>query len=177
MNAAITHRGPDADGFYEEENVALGHRRLSIIDLSEVANQPMNSHNDRYVIVFNGEIYNFAALKKNFDCNWKTQGDTEVILEMFQKFGNDCANHFNGMFAMAIYDRREKSLTCFRDRFGVKPLYYYWNGKDFAFASELKALLQLDIEKEIDKEAVQDEVFIRLACKRYTLALYFNNQL
>lgn len=160
MTDAISHRGPDADGFFEEGAVALGHRRLSIIDLSAVANQPMFSHNERYAMVFNGEIYNFEELKKEFHCKWKTHGDSEVILEAFQKYGADCANHFNGMFAIAIYDREEKSLTCFRDRFGVKPLYYYWNGKDFVFASELKALLQLDIEKQLNTEAIKDYFFL-----------------
>ena len=160
MTDRIQHRGPDADGFFVEDAVGLGHRRLSIIDLSTAANQPMFSHNSCYVIVFNGEVFNFQEVAKELGMPMKTTGDTEVILEAYIKWGVDCVQKFNGMFAMAIYDRSEKTLTLFRDRFGVKPLYYYWNGSDFAFASELKALLELPIEKEIDQTAIHDYFFL-----------------
>lgn len=160
MTDKISHRGPDADGFFVDDGIGLGHRRLSIIDLSVSANQPMWSHNGRYVIVFNGEIYNFKEIAATLGVEMKTAGDTEVILASFQKWGVNCVQHFNGMFAMAIYDTTEKSLLLFRDRFGVKPLYYYFNGTDFAFASELKALLELDIEKQLDLTAIQDYFFL-----------------
>ncbi len=160
MTTRIAHRGPDAAGYFQEGAVGLGHRRLSIIDLSESANQPMYSHDDQYVIVFNGEIYNFQEIRKELPGPWKTQGDTEVILESFRKWGPDCVQRFNGMFALAIYNRADQSLTLLRDRFGVKPLYYYWNGKDLAFASELKALLELPIEKELDLPAIKDYFFL-----------------
>ena len=160
MTNRIKHRGPDADGFFVEDHVGLGHRRLSIIDLSVAANQPMFSHNNRYVIIFNGEVYNFKDIAAELNIPFHTTGDTEVILEAYIKWGIDCVQKFNGMFALAIYDREEKSLLLFRDRFGVKPIYYYWNGSEFAFASELKALLELPIEKEIDLTAIKDYLFL-----------------
>ena len=146
MTMSIAHRGPDAAGFYSDEVVGLGHRRLSIIDLSENANQPMHSANDRYVIIYNGEVYNFreiaAELRKNYKISFKTSSDTEVILEAFVNYGSDFVKKLNGMFAIAIYDKQKQELFLYRDRIGIKPLYYFWDGENFAFASELKALKQ-----------------------------------
>jgi asparagine synthase (glutamine-hydrolysing) len=138
MSSAIAHRGPDAEGFFHSEIAGLGHRRLSIIDLSASANQPMHSHNNRYVMVFNGEIYNFKEINTGFNMN--TSSDSEVILEAFALWGPEFVNRLNGMFAVTIYDKEEKTFYFFRDRIGIKPLYYYWDGQNFAFASELKAL-------------------------------------
>ncbi len=158
MTDVQSHRGPDAGGYWFEENVGLGHRRLSIIDLSEQANQPMESHNQRYVMVFNGEIYNFQEIKKELEKhprfvpygneNWHTNSDTEVILEAFSVWGANFITRVNGMFAIAIYDKKTGTITLFRDRVGIKPIYYFNDGKTFAFASELKSLVSLNYVKE-----------------------------
>ena len=149
MTSALSHRGPDAEGFYFSDFIGLGHRRLSIIDLSTSANQPMHSHNGRYVMVYNGEVYNFKEIEKDLrsmsasggsDLRIRTSSDTEIILEAFSLWGADFVNKLNGMFAIAIFDKVEKALHLFRDRIGIKPIYYYWDGQNFAFASELKAL-------------------------------------
>lgn len=156
MSNEIRHRGPDAEGFFEEGPVGLGHRRLSILDLSEVANQPMFSQDGRYVIVYNGEVYNFQEIKNQLShVAFRTTSDTEVILEAFAYWGNTFAIKLNGMFAIAIYDREEEKLYIFRGRMGIKPLYYYWNGQNFAFASELKALTRLkQIPTVINSQAI-----------------------
>jgi asparagine synthase (glutamine-hydrolysing) len=157
MTDSLAHRGPDAEGFYLDDCAGLGHRRLSIIDLREVANQPMFSADGRYVIVFNGEVYNFREIAEDLGVDLRTSGDTEVIVESFAKWGPECVHRFNGMFALAIYDTREKTLYLYRDRMGVKPIYYYWDGKLFAFASELKALLKLGAMRgrvTVNREAV-----------------------
>lgn len=143
MTNKLTHRGPDAQGYFYKDGFGLGHRRLSIIDLSEDANQPMTSSSGRYSIVFNGEIYNYNELRQEFRLNCKTSSDTEVILEMFERFGTECVEYFNGMFAFAILDNIEKNIHIFRDRIGIKPLFYFWDGVNLAFASELKSLLQI----------------------------------
>ncbi|MDX1904074.1 MAG: asparagine synthase (glutamine-hydrolyzing), partial [Thermonemataceae bacterium] len=156
MNNALAHRGPDAEGFFYKETLGLGHRRLSILDLSEQANQPMFSHNGRYVIVFNGEIYNFQEVAEKLHIQMRTHSDTEVILEAFAQKGVACVQLFNGMFAFAIYDTQENELYLFRDRIGKKPLYYFWNGQYFAFASELKALQHLPfIKKDLNEKAIR----------------------
>lgn len=142
------HRGPDATGIWIDENVYLGHNRLSIIDLTESANQPMVSECGRYVIVFNGEIYNYKELKSTLNYNFKTQSDTEVILALFQKKGANMLNDLNGMFVIAIWDSENKSLFLARDRFGVKPLYYSFFQNQFYFASEIKTLWKSGIPKE-----------------------------
>jgi asparagine synthase (glutamine-hydrolysing) len=146
MTDRIAHRGPDADGFYTdiESGVGLGHRRLSILDLSTAANQPMRSHCGRYYIVFNGEVYNYREIAEKLGIKCRTTSDTEVILEAFILRGPDFVHLLNGMFALAIYDSRDKVMHLYRDRLGVKPLIYHWQGGDLAFASEIKALLTLD---------------------------------
>lgn len=144
MSDAIAHRGPDANGYFIDEYVGLGHRRLSIIDLSDTANQPMHSKDNRYVMVYNGEVYNYreiaSELKHKFNSEFKTSSDSEVILETYAKYGPQFLEKLNGMFALAIYDKEKNELFICRDRIGIKPLYYFWDGKNFAFASELKAL-------------------------------------
>lgn len=146
---AIKHRGPDAEGFYINENngIYLGHRRLSILDLSTAANQPFFTRDNRYVIVYNGEIYNYNELKNSCHLTTKTTSDTEVIIEMFAQHGTRSFGWLNGMFAFAIYDTIENKIYLTRDRFGVKPLFYYFDGEQFAFASEIKALKQLSTLK------------------------------
>lgn len=148
MTNSLQHRGPDSSGYYRDDFSGLGHRRLSIIDLSARANQPMTSANSRYVIVYNGEVYNYrelgAMMTVRSDVSgpnqFRSASDTEIILEGFSKWGVDVVHQLNGMFAFAIYDKLEHTLYLFRDRMGIKPVYYYWDGSLFVFASELKAL-------------------------------------
>lgn len=141
MTDRIKHRGPDAEGFFIRGNVALGQRRLSIIDI-EGGLQPMFSKDGNYVVVFNGEIYNYQEIKKELkDYPWQTNSDTEVLLYGYQKWGSDLPKHLRGMFAFALYDIKEKTLFCARDHFGIKPFYYYQNQGSLLFASEIKAFL------------------------------------
>lgn len=144
MAACIVHRGPDAEGIYVEGPVALGHRRLSILDLSASGNQPMLSGNGQYRIVFNGEIYNYIELKNELiamGARFSNQTDTEVILEAYRIWGTECVKHFNGMWSFCIYDNEKDIVFLSRDRFGVKPLYFLSRGDVFVFASEAKAIL------------------------------------
>ena len=157
MTDSLTHRGPNASGYFfdQDKGVALGHRRLSIIDLSSKANQPMTSHCGRYIMVYNGEIYNFKDLANKLKkTNWKTSSDSEVILEAFVAWGIDFAYQLNGMFAIAIYDKKEDKLFLLRDRIGIKPLYYFYDERDFIFSSELKAILAIKKNLEINKESI-----------------------
>jgi asparagine synthase (glutamine-hydrolysing) len=142
----LEHRGPDAQGTWWADNadVGLGHRRLSILDLSESGSQPMVAQDADYAIVYNGEVYNYKELRADLSSlgyRFKGGSDTEVVLAAFREWGPDCVNRFIGMFAVAIWDGQNQRLTLFRDRAGVKPLYWYWDGEIFVFASELKALL------------------------------------
>lgn len=140
MAASLRHRGPDHSGIFAEKKVGLVHERLSIIDLNQRAHQPIFSHDDRFVMVYNGEVYNFKELATQFQIEMSTTSDSEVVLELFAKRGVEFVNSLNGMFAIAIYDRNEERLFLFRDRVGVKPLFYFDGDGVFAFASELKAL-------------------------------------
>ncbi len=146
MAGAISHRGPDDQGSWAdaEAGLALGFRRLSILDLSPNGHQPMLSANERYVMIYNGEVYNFAELRENLDSlghRFRGTSDTEVMLAAIVEWGLEAAvRRFNGMFAIAVWDRQEKVLHLVRDRLGVKPLYYGWCKDVFLFGSELKAL-------------------------------------
>jgi asparagine synthase (glutamine-hydrolysing) len=140
MTDLVKHRGPDGSGYYTGPGFAMGHRRLAIIDLSDLGRQPMQ-YIDRHVITFNGEIYNYVELKKElsgFGYVFRTHTDTEVICAAYDKWGDDCLNHFNGMWAFAIYDIQRRRFFCARDRFGVKPFYFAKIGGKYAFASEIK---------------------------------------
>src|SRR5688572_7076714 len=150
MTRRLQHRGPDAEGLYYDpaKKIGLGHRRLSILDLSSNANQPFYSHDRRYVMVFNGEVYNFKEIASKYNIHPSTHSDTEIILEAFCKAGPECVKDFNGMFTIAIWDTVEERLFLFRDRVGVKPLYYYLGEDSIVFASELKALFLLDVKRE-----------------------------
>jgi len=143
------HRGPDFTGKYIAKEIVLGHNRLKIIDLSEAANQPFYSEDKRYVLVFNGEIYNYLELKAELkaEYDFKTASDTEVLLAAYLKWGKDCLSKLNGMFVFAVWDTQEKKLFAARDRFGVKPFYYHLSKNSFYFSSEIKALHAAGIPK------------------------------
>jgi len=157
MVASQHHRGPDAEGLYFDPSgtAALGHNRLSIIDLSELGRQPMSNHDGRLQIVFNGEIYNYRELRRELsDYPYRSQTDTEVIFAAFEKWGTSCLDHFIGMFAFLLWDEREGRLFAARDRFGVKPLYYaVTTTGTLLIASEIKALHAAGISREPDATA------------------------
>lgn len=147
----MAHRGPDAEGIYQAGNVLFGHRRLSIIDLSTNANQPFFDTNNRYVIIFNGEIYNYKEVKLEIDYPWQSTSDTEVILAAYLKWGVSCLSRLNGMFAFSIYDTMKQELFVARDRIGVKPFYYSTTHDYFVFASEIRAVQESGyVSNEID---------------------------
>ncbi len=143
MNRQIVHRGPDDDGFFVEENVGLAMRRLSIIDI-QTGHQPLSNEDESVWIVFNGEIYNHQDLRKDLESRghrYRTHSDTETIVHLYEEYGRDCVKHLRGMFAFAIWDRSKRSLFLARDRLGIKPLYYRYDGKTLLFGSEIKAIL------------------------------------
>lgn len=154
-NNTMFHRGPDDGGVYVKEltngyGLGLGHRRLSIIDLSHAGHQPMISRNEKISVVFNGEIYNYNELKKQLKYyDFQSNSDTEVIIASYLQWGIDCITHFNGMFALALYDQECETLFLVRDRMGKKPLYYYWGDGELYFASELKAVQTL-VSSDLD---------------------------
>ena len=145
----LTHRGPDTGRVWQDEMVTLGHRRLAIMDLSEKGIQPMPYANGRYMMVFNGEIYNFLEIRSELirlGYKFNSDSDSEVIMAAYMEWGPACLDRFNGMWAFAVWDNVEKKLFMSRDRFGVKPLYYIFldeNKTSMAFASEMKALIPL----------------------------------
>ncbi|MDD5675996.1 MAG: hypothetical protein PHC61_17630, partial [Chitinivibrionales bacterium] len=159
MTTRLEHRGPDSAGAFSSEYMSLGVRRLSIIDVKG-GDQPIVNETDRIVVVFNGEIYNFQELRRELTARghiFKTRTDTEVIVHLYEEKGADCVKRLNGMFAFALWDKTEKRLLLARDQLGIKPLYYaLHNGTHIAFASEMKALLELPfITREISPEALQ----------------------
>jgi asparagine synthase (glutamine-hydrolyzing) len=172
MNSAIGHRGPDGEGQYLNGNVALGHRRLSIIDL-EGGTQPMGNEDDSIQVVFNGEIYNFVELRvelQSFGHVFKTSSDTEIIVHAYEQWGIDCVSRFNGMFAFALYDSRERSVFLARDHLGIKPLYYTVTGNQVLFASEIKALLQHpEFQRDVDVDALSELFTFRFVPSPKTL--------
>lgn len=154
---ALEKRGPDAHQTWFDEIAGLGHRRLSVIDTSEAANQPMQDATGRYHLVFNGEIYNYKAIRAELGGlgrTFITDSDTEVLLQAYIQWGKSCLEKLNGFFAFAIYDVEEKSIFLARDRFGIKPLYFLSDENKLLFASELKSLLAYNIPKQIDKESL-----------------------
>ncbi len=158
MNKCIAHRGPDDEGYYTDAEVALGHRRLAIIDLSPAGHQPMKSNDGLIEIIFNGEIYNFREVKKMIpDYNFKSGSDTEVIIAAYQKWGKQCVNYFNGMFAFAVWDKQKKELFIARDRMGIKPVYYYKKDNVFLFGSEIRALLESGlVPRKLNRSAIHE---------------------
>lgn len=159
MTRSLSHRGPDEDGLHVEGPVGLGHRRLSIIDV-DAGRQPIFNEDCSKAIVFNGEIYNFRSLRATLlqaGHRFQTSSDTEVILHAYEEYGSKCVEHLRGMFAFAIWDRQTETLFLARDRIGIKPLYYAWNGKRLLFGSELKAILEDDsMARELDLQALDE---------------------
>lgn len=160
MASEIAHRGPDDEGYYVQDNIALAHKRLSIIDTSVLGRQPMASGNDEWVIVFNGCIYNYLELKQELQKKghtFKSSTDTEVIAEGLCAYGPSFFQRLNGMFAVGAWNTRDKVLYLSRDRFGIKPLYYWFNGKTLVFASEIKAIIKHpDYQKSVDLGALNE---------------------
>jgi asparagine synthase (glutamine-hydrolysing) len=149
MNKILKHRGPDDEGYFFDKNIGMGNRRLSIIDIKS-GHQPIHNEDKTMWVIHNGEIYNFQELRKILEKKHRfyTNSDTEVIVHAYEEWREKCVNKFNGMWAFVVWDSRRKRLFLSRDRFGEKPLYYYFDGKKFVFASEIKAILQ---DKTIEK--------------------------
>lgn len=160
MMLSMKHRGPDDEGIFVDNNIGLGFVRLSIIDLSSAGHQPMMSDDGRYVLVFNGEIYNYLELRDELITKghiFKTKTDTEVLLKSYIEWGEDCLQRFNGMWAFVIYDRINKSLFGARDRYGIKPFYYYYDESDFVFASDINSIVKLMKNKiSVNNQSVLD---------------------
>lgn len=158
MTDVIAHRGPDGEGHWIEGNIAIGHRRLAIIDTSPLGHQPMLSADHRFVLSYNGEVYNFRELRAELEADgvpFRSSSDTEVVLAAMGHWGVQAINRFNGMFAFALWDRRDRTLLLARDRYGIKPLYLSRQGKVFAFASEQKSILERgEFDRRLDKAAL-----------------------
>jgi len=158
MTDAIAHRGPDGEGFYTDSFIGFGHRRLAIIDLSPAGHQPMVTKDGKYAITYNGEVYNFQEIRielESLGFQFHSKTDTEVVLNAYVAWGERALNHFNGMFAFAIWDRQKQQLFLARDRYGIKPLYYTFSENRFVFSSEQKAIISHPlVKKELDLEAM-----------------------
>lgn len=156
MNEKIIHRGPDAEGIYVDELVALGQRRLSIIDLSDNGNQPIYNEDKSILVMYNGEVYNYQDIRSELEDNghkFKTNTDTEVLVHGYEEWGYSILDKLRGMFAFCLYDKNKNKLFIARDHFGIKPLYYYQNDKVFLFGSEIKSfLVHPDFKKELNRE-------------------------
>lgn len=160
MTAALAHRGPDAEGIWSGSQVVLGHRRLSIIDPEPASNQPFRSADGRYVLVYNGAVYNFRELRESLaHYPFRTKGDTEVLLAAWMEWGEACLDRLEGMFAFAVWDVKEETLVIARDRFGIKPVYYHADGGRLLFASELRSILASGIvPRKLDEAALCDHL-------------------
>ncbi|MDN3511636.1 MAG: asparagine synthase (glutamine-hydrolyzing) [Candidatus Jettenia sp.] len=175
MNDLIIHRGPDDEGYYFGKNFSFGHRRLAILDLSKDGHQPMD-YSGRYIITYNGEVYNYLEIKEELikdGYTFKSRTDTEVVLASYDKWGFDCVNRFNGMWAFALYDKERKIIFCSRDRFGVKPFYYTEIDNKFAFGSEIKQLLLYYPQKYVNKNVLIE--YIVLGLEEHTNETFFEN--
>jgi len=156
MNKLLNHRGPDSHDKFIDSNVSLGQTRLSIIDLSSAGSQPMPNEDESIWIVYNGEVYNFKELKNNLKekHKFKSETDTEVLIHLYEEYGKEMLPMLNGMFAFCLYDSNKKQLLLARDRTGVKPLYYYFDGEKFIFSSEIKAILAHGMPRNINKDSL-----------------------
>ena len=173
MAQTMRHRGPDDEGFFVDKEMGLGHRRLSIIDLSAAAHQPMTNEDERLWIVLNGEIYNYLDLRQPLEKRghrFRSCSDTEVLLHLYEDEGPDCVKKLNGMFAFAIWDRRDRTLFAARDHFGIKPFYYARSNAAFLFASEMKALLAAEeFSPELNPDGLADYLTFQLCLGPKTL--------
>lgn len=175
INDLISHRGPDDEGFYFEKNFAFGHRRLSILDLSSDGHQPMH-YLEKYTITYNGEVYNYLEIREELikdGYKFISNTDTEVILASYDKWGEECVNKFNGMWAFAIYDKEKEIIFCSRDRFGVKPFYYTEIDNKFVFGSEIKQLLEFYEERFVNKKILMD--FLIIGYENHINETFFEN--
>lgn len=173
MNDTLNHRGPDDEGYYFEKNIGLAHKRLSIIDLSNRSKQPMEDITQKYVIVFNGEIYNYLEIRSKLQKKgylFKSNSDTEVILNAYREYDEKCLNELNGMFSFVIWDKNKKKLFCARDRFGIKPFYWMLHEDKFIFASEIKALLKYpNYPKKVDYKGLNEYLTLQFCLQDKTL--------
>jgi asparagine synthase (glutamine-hydrolysing) len=174
MSKVMHHRGPDSQGFHTDKNISLAHNRLSIIDLSKNASQPMYNHDKSICIIFNGEIYNHKSLREKINSKYEfiSNSDTEVILHLYEEYGERCLDYLNGMFAFSIWDSNKRQLFIARDRIGIKPLYYSYSNHKFIFASEIKAILEHPIERKVNCDALSD--FITFSYIPYPRTLFQN---
>lgn len=172
MIRAIAHRGPDDEGVFVDHGVGLGHKRLSIIDARN-GHQPMTNEDGSLWIVFNGAVYNYLEIRQDLvklGHDIKTYCDTEVILHAYEEYGEQCVKRFNGMFSFLIYDKKKQQIFASRDRFGVKPFYYYCDGQKFLFASEIKGILASNIvPREVNYEGIQDYIVFQFTLGRKTM--------
>jgi asparagine synthase (glutamine-hydrolysing) len=178
MNQTISYRGPDDEGYYlynanNDYQIGLAQKRLSIIDLSPLGHQPMMSQDENIIIIFNGEVYNFLEIRNGLVAdgfNFKSNTDTEVIIHAYEKWGINCVQYFNGMFAMALFDVKKNELYLIRDRVGVKPLYYYYNNGDLVFSSELKPIMKYPyFSKNINQDALNMYLHHQYITAPYTI--------
>ncbi|MBL0703039.1 MAG: asparagine synthase (glutamine-hydrolyzing) [Sulfurospirillum sp.] len=176
INDLISHRGPDDEGFFYENNFAFAHRRLSILDLSDNGHQPMHYLDKKYTITYNGEIYNYLELKEELlGCGYlfNSHTDTEIILASYHEWGRRCVDKFNGMWAFAIYDKEKQIIFCSRDRFGIKPFYYTEIDNKFIFGSEIKQLLEFYPQRYINKNILID--YLIIGYEEHTNETFFQN--
>jgi asparagine synthase (glutamine-hydrolysing) len=165
MTDKMSHRGPDAEGFFVHKNIGLGHRRLSIIDTSESANQPFY-FKDKHVLVFNGAIYNYIELREELETHgysFSTTSDTEVLIASYDFWGEECVKKFNGMWSFAIFDSKNNKLFCSRDRFGIKPFYYFTDDDKFIFASEIKPILEIEKIEEVNLDVLLQYLIVNMS--------------
>ena len=157
MNLVNKNRGPDDSGIFSDENISLGHTRLSIIDLSPLGHQPMCNEDKTLWITYNGEVYNFQEIREELELigySFVGNSDTEVVLKAYEEYGLECLNRFNVMWAFSIYDKQKKECILAQDRFGIKPLYYFYDGKRIVFSSMIRAILLLDLDIIPNDEAI-----------------------
>ena len=171
MTDAIAHRGPDGEGQWADGPIGLGHRRLAILDTSDLGTQPMITKDKRFILSYNGEIYNHLEIRKELELKgeqFQSRCDTEVLLKAFAHWGVDCLEKLNGMFAFAVWDQKERKLTLARDRYGIKPVYYYYDGLKFIFGSEVKAILAYpEIQAKLNLQGLREY---------FTFQNFFTNQ-
>jgi len=171
MNDSLAHRGPDNEGIYSQPGITLGHRRLSIIDLSAAGNQPMRSPFANHVVVFNGEIYNYREVRKKLShYGFRTESDTEVLLAAWKEWGVGCLEHLNGMFAFALWDEDRKILWVVRDRLGIKPVYYTFSKEQMLFSSEVRGLLASGmVRRQINRDSLEEYIRYQTVSAPHTI--------